>query len=873
MSGATTTWRTVDEFIRSRLGELGPGQRGLVFVLDPETALSWREDGDASLRDATDREWRVFSYRGNDMALRARLAAVSPTQSTVIWVRPAPLQDATSIDLTTLADIVARADGFLDASLSGVLAAVLPGVALPSEISTWAPSARVDPRGFARALRGVLAFRGKPVSRRHVLAAAVCQSSVHATPELAWLDESSLPNLIASYLHLLCADRSDQFRIAAGEAFRHVASLLGGQAGGARPIDVAEAITKVPAPLLIDFCYTLAAARRHRLADPVAALINQGFVGPEITALLAQESPELLVGAAERLNEQPEALRALALEAERGVNSDRVRQIQALFRRAASEWASEPVAAVRLGLLASLVVEDDAILSADAFDSEPEPPVGSAKYVRAATGLLRVVRSLARYSGEAANAKDCSTLDLQGLVDAYVGGLATSEFDLSTALRDLRSVAAALGEQKKIEARLNDLQQACEHALRVCDARLAELLRSDSSLVASSARAIYRWLPTHVAPQLQASPKPRLWLLVFDGLRWDLWERVLRPLLEEEGWQVGVEAALSILPTETAFCRRALLAGSPPDLWPTPGASEETLARRFFQKLLGPAARFAYRLKAEEGSDDGASMTSAGDVNVWIYRTPDRQTHLAGGSLRDVATQFEAYLRENVLPELRGEIGSDDLVFVATDHGFTRVSSEHVHTVSLPQDRVQERFLTLGNDEDAASDTPGLRVKYAALGHYHVAIGDWVFACIGGAVPTTFRHGGATLREMVVPLVQLRRPTRVGGSVEIELSGPAQIDEDAEVGFTARLRNQSTEKVTGQLIFETNKGIVTKMPIVLSPGTEAERTCKLVGSEDLEWLSARLASGSTTLVARTITLTVQLKPGIKLSGLEKLDDW
>ncbi|MBI4507101.1 MAG: hypothetical protein HY691_16345 [Chloroflexi bacterium] len=64
MAGTTVAWRTPDEFARVTLGSLGPGQRGLAFVFDPELLLSWPEVGSASITDAAEHVWRVLSYRG-----------------------------------------------------------------------------------------------------------------------------------------------------------------------------------------------------------------------------------------------------------------------------------------------------------------------------------------------------------------------------------------------------------------------------------------------------------------------------------------------------------------------------------------------------------------------------------------------------------------------------------------------------------------------------------------------------------------------------------------------------------------------------------------------------------------------------------------
>jgi hypothetical protein len=108
--------------------------------------------------------------------------------------------------LSTLADFVSRADAFIDASVPGMLGSLLNGIPLPDQTAQWAPGARSDPPAFARALRRVLEAHGGPVTRRHILAAALCQSSKAIQPDLAWMDETDLAGLIVSYVHLIAAE-------------------------------------------------------------------------------------------------------------------------------------------------------------------------------------------------------------------------------------------------------------------------------------------------------------------------------------------------------------------------------------------------------------------------------------------------------------------------------------------------------------------------------------------------------------------------------------------------------------------------------------------------------------------------------------------
>jgi hypothetical protein len=863
-------WRTADEYARIALGNLDPGQRGLVFVFDPDLQLGWPEDGVASVVDSAGRSWRLLAYRGNDLALRARFTTGTPT---VVWIRPALFDNARSVDLTTLADLVELADAFVDASIGGILESQLPGIPLPADVAEWAPSAREDAPSFARALGQVLEFRGKPVSRRHVLAAAVVQASSKVTADAAWLDESDAVSLTTSYLHLLALDDDERFRAVAGAAFNHVVSLLGSRSGGSSPSEITM-LARIPAPILIQYLYIVAAARRHRLSSPIAAIANHGLSPVEVAALLRDDDrlPAFFAQVADRINERPETLRVIAQDAERGRDSLWLGRIGDLLARVASDWPNEPTAAVRLAMVAKILETIET--GPPALATSALRAVGALRFTRAVEAMEKIARTLTIHQKAASSANELT--DLEDLVERYLAGPSTAEYDFVEAERDLRAVAPVLGDVRRLAARLDQARLAASALRGTLNDRLARILRNSPSALADSPRALQRWLPTRIGPRLQSEPDHRVWLLVFDGLRWDLWERVVRPEFEQQGWQADAQAGLSPLPTETGICRRALLAGAPPELWGAGGGvtNEEALTRRAFSRWVGEPLDLDYRLKAEQPVPFVADRAQLGRVNIRVFRTPDRQVHHAEGNLLDVAIQLRTYLRESVLPDLRTEAGPDDLIFVATDHGFTLVTPDGQQQVAIPPDRVHERVIELAPGDDTAS-LPGLTVSYTGLGRWQVATGELAFVPIGETLGgPRLRHGGASLNELVVPLAELRQPLRASGGIELELSGADEIVEDESADLGARLTNNTTDAIRGQLVFETNLQTIARLPIVLASGSSAERKCSLVGREGLETITARFVTRDVTLVARSKSLRTRLKQGIKLSGLEKLeDDW
>lgn len=874
MATSLPGWRDANEFALLSLAGLEAGQRGVVFVFDPELRLAWPEDSAAEVVDGAAASWRVLPYRGNDMSLRARYHIGAPT---VIWVRPPPASGPEAIDLTTLADMVAQSDAFIDISLAGMLGSLLPGVILPTDLSRLAPSAASAPRDFAAALRRVLTFRPGLVTRRHVLAAALCQYSRSLEPAAAWLDESSLNALLGSYVRVAVASRHADHRAAAAEQLRHVGTLTARE-GSVDPSTVANAVAKLSVEAFTDYVYAVAAAVRNGIGGPRAAAQNYGLCPAEITTL-TMDQPSVggaIEAFAKALPDFPAALSAVAAETESRGDPAWVRKLQGLLGAQAGRWLQEPTAAVRLALLAARF-EGAESLGSDELDGQPDPTIGSSRFIGAVEALQRIAATVAFYEGTERVAANPAACDLATLVAAYVDTVATAELDYIAARRDAQVVAKALGESTRLLERVETSRVRAEERRTTYDGRLAELLRADSSAPLAFAKGVHRWLPDVVLPQMATHPGQRVWLLVFDGLRWDLWQRVLRPALEEAGWETEVAPGIALLPTATYYCRRSLLAGSSPAVWGSVGTAptELNLVTRALKEHLGNTTELTFKLKAEQGDDFGGAEAAVGRVNVRIYQTPDHQMHQAGGVLRDVAQLFHSYLRENVIPELRAEITQEDLVFISTDHGFCRVPAEKYQAVQLQDDKVDNRFVQIG-DSVSSHGIDGIEVTYPGFGRFIVATGEAGYVSVGRPTPSTgFHHGGATLAEMVIPMVQLRARTVQVGELVLELTGPAEIDEDADGEFEARLVNGTDREEAVYLVLEARVGgefaQVFGLPIKLAAGASGVRRGTVRGREGLDSVRAVVRSGAATLAARALPVSVNLRKGLVFKGLDALD--
>jgi len=96
-----------------------------------------------------------------------------------------------------------------------------------------------------------------------------------------------------------------------------------------------------------------------------------------------------------------------------------------------------------------------------------------------------------------------------------------------------------------------------------------------------TAHFIERCLKPHWDPQSQPAV-----LLIFDGMRYDIWDEMLRPMLETRMAVLAEYPAASILPSETHFTRKAISAGTFPDAFDS-REGEDKLLQRSLENTFG----------------------------------------------------------------------------------------------------------------------------------------------------------------------------------------------------------------------------------------------------------------------------------------------
>jgi hypothetical protein len=163
----------------------------------------------------------------------------------------------------------------------------------------------------------------------------------------------------------------------------------------------------------------------------------------------------------------------------------------------------------------------------------------------------------------------------------------------------------------------------------------------DALVVVKRKVVIRRCLKPYWDPQ-----KEKAALLIFDGMRYDIWDELLKPMLLD---RMELEADLSgssILPSETQLTRKAISAGAFPDKF-----DKTTSEDKLLKQALGQ--EFGYgglvQVVSPEGSGTGETVRyRAGNLDVFIFELCDKELH---------------HIKNKTLPDGR-EVPSRPLAFV-----------------------------------------------------------------------------------------------------------------------------------------------------------------------------------------------------------------
>lgn len=450
--------------------------------------------------------------------------------------------------------------------------------------------------------------------------------------------------------------------------------------------------------------------------------------------------------------------------------------------------------------------------------------------------------------------------------------------------------------QKKLHESINAVERDVDAAnVRFQDlyaSRYVKWLNQPDAPVVFTHQFIPRVLKTH----WDAEGGQKAVILIFDGLRVDAWEELVRPVLEEKYDVTDELKGSAILPSETHLSRKAISAGCLPTGFVS--TSENILLENGLKTHMGLSVKFKVE-KQDENIECGISARYVSDLlDMVIFNFTDKNLHNNSADLAFIYdTTVREILRQDVRSVLR-ELPSNAVVFVLSDHGFTPVPQTSFTVPSgavMDSGDVKYRVGRLKTPLEGDDAKHGVMFKVGDLGipdkiRKPSAGREWSFNHVlfprpgvtlkrpqGPYSPDRYTHGGLSMAECLIPMVVL------GPKIEFEppfeltglrFEGPLTENQPIDILIQARARGLAQEEILFQLQIEAGDDTIQPRKEVFG-GAEHEfriRWTPQLGSPTPEEHSAGRLVRQVTAVAsyrwknRTVRSSVHGKVEIRLDS-------
>jgi len=358
-------------------------------------------------------------------------------------------------------------------------------------------------------------------------------------------------------------------------------------------------------------------------------------------------------------------------------------------------------------------------------------------------------------------------------------------------------------------------------------------------------------------------------VFVFDGMRYDIWDELVRPIFEDRMEIIKDYPAVSLLPSETHVSRKAIFAGTFPDSFDMK-KGEDGLLRESLKQSFDYGGEI--ETVAPEGMGTGETVRyRAHNADIYIFELCDKELHnirvktLPDGRCvpgRPLAFIYQQHIKDiidtEVMAIVRG-LPADTKVFVVADHGFGAIGREPLRVeaswLNEPTDCFyQNAWLrqTL-KDVHAPQKIRGNTLEFPVADLHMPDAGEaydrsqnrsWqkkfaaiIFPRTGYALarpkshfnPDAYSHGGISIQEMVVPMVAMRVKAPEEGLLVLNpIEGPTDIIEGEEAEFRLPVSLISSKKgkeirVEARAVYQNREetaSIPQQVIYVSAPGAE-----------------------------------------------------
>ena len=427
---------------------------------------------------------------------------------------------------------------------------------------------------------------------------------------------------------------------------------------------------------------------------------------------------------------------------------------------------------------------------------------------------LRVEQFLQLWNDEKANRLDYYTSGLRRLVQ--VGDILPVPKSQFWPQLTKRWEAAQLKLNESITAVDLDLDTANAKFQDLYHTNYVKWINQTDSRLIFTHQFVSRVLKTH----WDAQSGQKAVILIFDGLRVDAWEELVRPVLEEKYDVIDELPGSAILPTETHLSRKAISAGCLPVSFCS--TTENALLENALKTNLGLTVKFKVKSQ-NEAVECGISVHyTSGPIDVVIFNFTDKNLHNNSADLSFIYdTTVREILRQDVRSVLR-EMPDNAAVFVTSDHGFTPVPDT---TFTVPDEvlthsgDVKYRVGRLKSPLEGNDARRGVLFKVGDLGiPDKTGPAKWSFNHVlfprpgltlkrpqATHNPDRYSHGGLSLAECMIPIIVLGPKVKfepVFDLVGIRFEGILSEGQPLDILITARAKTSVKEEVLIQLQVE-----------------------------------------------------------------------
>ena len=804
----------LDEYLLIKLEGL-PSATRRVIVLDPNWMINLGEE--TSFNSKT---WPVIRYGGNDLAFRRDLNPEKPYIAWVTGIKGSSLK--IEIDLTSIADIVQKADVIFDLSIVGVLHALIPDETWPEKaLDQYAKNICSNLKAFKDAYYAIKPHLGTGFTLNIYSIQAIILASLH--PELPaqdFLFRADTPiRLLRSYIKLAWSavwkvEELDLLRVQAQEA-----SYL--------PLgDLATWFT-IPSKSLSKLIYMYRFLSKVKIPNIMNQLRGLGLLDFDPESLESGLSQVIPMWDRDQIWRD-----RIILDTEDDLEFDILRRVVGLLNLNSLEQYDETLRIVDTPGWCYILVTN----MVDLANQKNE--LGKVWTIWADQPPL-IIANLSQYTS--LFAKGCAALGtiLDQIVfiqkhlqqeitpepglDNILKWYTTGEFySLEYAYAQGFMALAHLKEKKfnqlfvKI---LSDTREDIRQYLDRADHELAHRIQMSWHSYINSSQLSIRFLRDFIErSHYTATAQACLWFIIFDGMRYDTWTHIVKPALLERFEIKKEQPYLNLLPSWTNIARTGLLAGRLPDTWTGYKNTFTTNQAILVGKLFGvqenqnyQKVRFYSGMESDRTSAQ-LDSTSRYPYNVLIYNISDDDLH----KQRDHIGALNENVRSavgRIIESLDLLISPEDTVIISSDHGFVELDSGY--SIIIKDDKRWERYLEGGEHpvhyrfiraEEPANLPPNDFLSFDLKipnGKFTVAVGRKWFQRQESQNTVRYDHGGLSFAEMVVPgvVMKLIQAKKFDLVFEDMLKGDLIIEEGQEKAVTISIRNHGNQSGNFELSY------------------------------------------------------------------------